>query len=198
MRIPFWVPSLWVGSALLVSPDRPWLVLAGYHAICLIGALRRQAWTAGRMDRNAEVWIALALALPCLACLIPPVPGFPSGAVQGLLSHWPGGLRGHAIYAVLVNAPLEEGYWRGALLDDKRGWTDFQHGLAFGLHHGVASAILFPWVWTVPAFLVPAFAGALWTWIARRKGGIAVPLALHILSDLSIALLAARQLKAAL
>ena len=198
MRIPFWVPSLWVGAALLASPDLPWLALVGYHAICFAGALKRQAWTAGRMDRGAAVWIALALALPGLALLIPPIPGFPSRAVQGLLSHWPGGLRGHAIYAVLVNAPLEEAYWRGAVLGDKRGWTAFQHGLAFGLHHGIAALILFPWMWVAPAFLAPALAGMLWTWIARQKGGIAVPMALHILSDLSIVLLAAGQLKLAL
>ena len=198
MKIPFWVPSLWIGAALLICPSHPWLALIGYHVICLTGALRRRAWTAGRMDRSVGAWIILGMALLGLAYLIPSIPGFPSGPVQALLSRFQGGLRGQAIYAVLVNAPLEEAYWRGALLDDKRGWTALQHGLAFGLHHAIAAALLFPWAWIAPAFLAPALAGALWAWIARRKGGIAVPVALHILSDLSILLLVAHHLKAAL
>jgi len=129
---------------------------------------------------------------------MPSIPIFPSEAARSLLSHWPGGLRGHAIYALFVNAPLEEAYWRGALLDDKREWAAFQHGLAFGLHHGIAAAILLPWRWIAAAFLAPALAGMLWVWIARRKDGIAVPMVLHIFSDFAIVLLVARQLNIAL
>ncbi|HEU4951840.1 MAG TPA: CPBP family glutamic-type intramembrane protease [Holophagaceae bacterium] len=198
MKVPFWVPSLWIGLALYCWPQHLGLALVGYHGICLAGSCRRDAWTLGPIHKTDAVWPLLGAGLILLALVLPPVSWFPSMTVGSLMARWPGGLQGQAIYAVLVNAPLEEAFWRGALNRDKAGWTPLRHGLAFGLHHGLAAALLFPRSWVIPAFLVPALAGQFWTWLARRKSGIGIPILLHAFSDLSLLVLAGHQMKAAL
>jgi len=150
------------------------------------------------VDRVGLAWIIAALPLLLLPWLLPPLAAFPKGQLSLLMSRLPGGLPGQIVYALVVNAPVEEAYWRGALLREKGRWSLLQHGCAFGLHHAVATAILFPWPWILPAFLLPALAGAGWSWLARRNDGIAVPFTLHAAADLSVLILVACQMKAAL
>ncbi len=194
MRIPFWVPSLWIAGSLFAWPEHIWFTIVGYHALCLLGSVQPGIWRLGRSNRIA--WVLTALTLPLLAIpfALPSLPGFPHTAASSILSQWPGGLWGHAVYALLVNVPVEEAYWRGALARRYQDWSPLKHGAAFGLHHAVAAAILLPWPWVLPAFAVPAAAGALWIWLARKSEGLAFSFLSHAIADSALILLVARQL----
>lgn len=192
--VPFWLPALWVGAGLLALPQHPLGVLLGYHALLGFACLRATPWRLGRLDRTAWTWIALGTAALALPFLLPSLPFFPRARVATLLAHWPGGLWGHLPYALLVNVPLEEGYWRGALATRHPAWPSWKHGGAFGLHHAVAAAITLPWAWILPAFLATAAVGAFWTWATRRAGGLGFALLSHGLADLLLVLFVWRQL----
>ncbi len=194
MRIPFWIPSLWIAGFLLAWPGHIWLTILGYHAICLMGSLQTDVWRVGHPDRTS--WFLIALGIPILVApwLIPPFSTFPKLQVISLLSQWPGGLGGHAIYALLVNAPVEEAYWRGSIARQHPDWSPLQQGAAFGLHHAIAAAILFPWGWAILAFFGSAIMGALWAWLAKKTQGIAIPILGHAMADLGLIFLAAHQL----
>jgi len=111
-------------------------------------------------------------------------PSFPGG---------PGGLGSWRAKAWVVNVALEEGFWRGAL-PQRTDWPAWRHGLAFGLHHAVVAAVSLPWIWVLPALLVPAAAGAFWTASVRRSGGLGLALLTHLWADLALVLFVARQL----
>ena len=194
MRIPFWVPSLWVAGSLLTWSSHIWLTILGYHTLCLVGSVRPGAWRSGQSNRIGWIIVGLSLLLLAIPFALPPLPSFPHTAISSLLSQWPGGLWGHAAYALLVNVPVEEAYWRGAIACRYPDWSPIQQGAAFGLHHAVAAALLLPWPWLLPAFVAPAVAGALWAWLAKRTEGIAFPVLGHAIADLSLVLLVARQL----
>ena len=194
MPIPFWVPSLWVAASLLAWPQTIWLTILGYHALCLIGSAQRGVWRSGQSIRIGWIVAGLSLLLLAIPFALPPLSGFPHAAISSALSQWPGGLRGQAAYALLVNVPVEEAYWRGALIRQHPDWSPVQHGAAFGLHHAIAAAVMLPWPWLVPAFVGPAIAGVLWAWLAKRTGGIAFPVLGHAIADLSLLVLAALQL----
>lgn len=192
--MPFWVPSLWIAVALAAAPHSLTLALLGYHGICLAGALQAQAWRMGRGTRGLWLLALAPVLLLAVGATLPRLPGFPSGPVTDLLARWPGGLRTQWVYALLVNAPLEEAYWRGALLQRHPTWTPLQAGAAFSLHHGVATALCLPWIWVAPALLGTALVGSLWAWMARRAEGIGPVLLGHVLSDAAILALIQRQL----
>ncbi|HJW09721.1 MAG TPA: CPBP family glutamic-type intramembrane protease [Holophagaceae bacterium] len=191
--VPFWLPSLWIAVGLLALPRNPLAVMLGYHALLASACLRGNPhW--GRLDRTSWTWLAVGLAALALPFLLPRLPSFPRAEAVRLLSHWPGGLWGHLPYALVINVPLEEGYWRGALEARHGTWSPWRQGAAFGLHHAVAAALSLPRMWILPAFLVTAAAGAFWTQSVRRAGGLGFALLSHALADLLLVLFVARQL----
>jgi membrane protease YdiL (CAAX protease family) len=189
--VPWWLPALVLGAARLAWPGKPAMAVLAYHAVCLLGLRRPFAW--GMISRGHLYALAAAFALLPTLLLVPPLPFFPKVPVQALISGWPGGLWSWAAYACVVNVALEEGYWRGALLR-RHPWPAWGHGLAFGLHHGVVAAVSLPWTWILPALLVPAAAGAIWTASARRSGGLGLALLTHLWADAALVLLVAGQL----
>ena len=192
--MPFWVPSLWIALALTVAPGHLLPALIGYHALLLAGSLRPSAWHRGKGSFGLWALAFAPVVLGVLALRLPPLPWFPVRVAADLLGRWPGGLRSQWIYALAINAPLEEGFWRGAMRETYPRWSSWQAGAAFSLHHGVAAALLLPWAWVFPAMLTTALAGALWHEMARRSGGIGTTLLSHALSDAAILLLIQRQL----
>ncbi len=192
--IPFWLPALWIGAGFLLFPQRPLSVLLGYHGILALACLRRRVWRWGRLDRAAWAWLAAGAAALALPFLIPRLSCFPTTRVVALLATWPGGLWGHLPYALLVNVPLEEAFWRGAMEEPHGAWSPARQGAAFGLHHGVAAALTLPWIWIAPAFLATAAIGAFWTWGSRRGDGLGFALLSHALADLLLIFFVARQL----
>ena len=167
--------------------------MLGYHLLLVIGILGHPL-RAGTFPRWSRWIVLLSLMLPLAAFLIPQTGLFPNAIASNLLSQWPGGLASHGVYALLVNTPLEEGFWRGVINDQHPGWSPLQHGLAFGLHHLAAAIILLPPLWWAPAYLGSACAGWLWTWVSRRTHGLGLCLFSHACADLALVTLVAHQL----
>jgi membrane protease YdiL (CAAX protease family) len=191
LPVPWWLPALIIGAARLLWPAQPAVAVLAYHAVCLLGLRRPFAW--GTIPRREALALAAAFALLPALLLVPSLPFFPKAPVQALVAGWPGGLWSWAAYACVVNVALEEGFWRGAL-PRRHDWPGWRHGLAFGLHHAVVAAVSLPWLWVLPALLVPAAAGAFWTASVRRNGGLGLALLTHLWADLALALFVARQL----
>lgn len=191
LRVPWWLPALVIGVARLLWPRHSWVAVLAYHLLCLTGLRAPFKW--GKMGR---AWIAIlaAFALLPLILLLPPLPLFPRAQVSDLLSHWPGGLVAWALYSFAFNVVLEEAFWRGTLAREKP-WPAYLHGAAFGAHHGVAAFLQLGWLWALPAFLLPATAGALWVHSARRSGGLGIALLTHLWADAALVLLVAGQLR---
>lgn len=190
LPIPWWLPALVFGAARLAWPSRPFVSVAAYHAVCVLGLKGPFAW--GRISRGDAGILAAAIAVLPLLLLLPPLPFFPGSRVTALLQGWPGGLWSWAAYSFVFNVLIEEAFWRGTILR-RHGWPAWGHGAAFGLHHAVAAAISLPWAWILPAFVATAAAGALWARLARRRGGLGLVLLTHLGADMAIVLLVASQ-----
>ena len=188
MRIPFWIPALWIGLTLAALPKFPMVTLVGYHAICLLGCARHPWPRWGRMPVLA--WGGLAAAALLVPWLLrgPIQAHLPTAGAQGFLAHWPGGFLSYVAYTLTLNSLCEEAYWRHALVLDHPGWSDTPHGLAFGLHHLVGNGLVFGWAAAIPAFAYTAVGGWLGIKVARRTGGLGVVILGHsLLNALSFA-----------
>ncbi len=190
LPLPWWLPALVFGATRLAWPTRPFVSVAAYHAVCLLGLKGPFGW--GRLERRDGLVLIPALAALGLLLFLPPLPVFPRTQIQTLLAGWPGGLWGWAAYALVFNVLIEEAFWRGTILQ-RHGWPAWAHGAAFGVHHAVAAVISLPWIWVLPAFAVTASAGALWTNLARRRGGLGLVLLTHLGADAALVLFVVSQ-----
>lgn len=190
LPVPWWLPALVLGAARLAWPHRPFVAVAAYHIICLLGVKGPFAW--GRLTKADGILIGVGFAALPAILLLPSLPFFPKAQVGDLLAGWPGGLWSWAAYSFLFNVLIEEAFWRGTVLG-RHAWPAWAHGAAFGLHHGVAAAISLSWAWVLPAFGATASAGALWATLARRRGGLGLVLLTHLGADAAIVLLVASQ-----
>jgi hypothetical protein len=88
------------------------------------------------------------------------------------------------IYFSTVQPFLEELYWRGYMGYNHKffSWTD----LAFAGYHILVLCLFIKWFWLVIAFIVLAVAAFGFRRIAYKLEGLAVPLLLHIVADVSI------------
>ena len=177
LSVPWWLPALILGAARLLWPTQPYIAVLAYHGVCLAGLKGPFAW--GRITRAQGLAMLLAFALLPLLLFVPPLSFFPKAHVASLIVGWPGGLWSWAAYSFLFNVALEEGFWRGTVLR-RHDWPAWGHGLAFGLHHAVAASIPLPWVWILPAALLPAAAGAGWAVSTRRSNGLGFALLTHL------------------
>ncbi len=92
------------------------------------------------------------------------------------------------IIFALINAPLEEGYWRGLLLDKTTGWP----GWLGVLYSSFFFAINHPLAWGVhsianrePATAISTFImGLVWAIVYRKTGSLRWAIIAHILVDL--------------
>lgn len=89
-----------------------------------------------------------------------------------------------AVYFCAVNSAIEEIFWRGYLGSDRRVVTlnDFLFG---GYHAFVLLAFANP-IWAVPVIAGCAFAGWLWRMLRSATGDLTVPIATHLIADISI------------
>jgi len=132
-----------------------------------------------RAPQGARGWSALAIVVGLI-----PLPLF--------LSNWtlfdsPALGLAWLIFA-LVNAPLEEGYWRGLLLDKAAGWPGWlsvlyssfcfaiNHPLTFGVH---SIANRHP-VTVLSTFIM----GLAWASVYRKTGSLRWTVSAHVLVDL--------------
>jgi len=132
----------------------------------------------GRWTVGTTILIAAFLALGPL--VVDPAPYrdlfmrslFPGGRSPLLFT-------GFAVYTLLVHAPLEEIFWRGAVTDPNRAGPALAgNAVFFGLLHAVPLGILLG-----PSgllFALPtAAAGAVWAWVTIRSRSLWPALVSH-------------------
>lgn len=91
-----------------------------------------------------------------------------------------------AVYFSIVNAILEELFWRGSLGSDNP--YPVVNDFLFGGYHVFVLLFFMGPLWSIPVFIVTTFAGWLWRMLRLRSGGLAVPIITHIAADVSIAI----------
>jgi hypothetical protein len=170
----FWV---WLGNA--------WLAIFAYHAQILLwsrGALPKL----GRARANRLAWFLVpsALAGPALYFLLPYVTR--TDLAAWLRAH---GLSGWSLLAMvayfgLVHPLLEQMHW-----SPLRQATPVAHLLFAGYHMLVLYSLLsVPWL--AVCFAVLATMSVVWQRMAREDGGLALPIASHVLADLGLVIAA--------
>jgi hypothetical protein len=193
-RAPWWsplVPYITISVGLLVFHNA-WIAAAAHHlGMASVLLLSRTRFT-GRF-RRCDPWIlAISASVGAsgglLLYLLAPVIGvFPDVGryVRGIdltAGSWPYFIA----YFTLVNAVVEESYWRGMLGSDTRRLTlnDF---LFSGYHAVVLAGRIHP-AWIVGVFLVLALTGWFWRQIDRWNGGLAASTVSHVAADVSVML----------
>lgn len=175
-----------------------WAGILGYHlAICLALTLGR-GWGGGRaLLRGWGVAIGLGLAVAAatagvLVALLWPVIRLEAVTMgSGLASV---GLVGApwiafmAYYAV-VNPWLEELFWRGFYPSRVR--PGLVADLLFAGYHVMVMVLFVKLPWALLTFAVLVAVAFVWRAVARRQGGLAVPVASHMAADVSIVAAAA-------
>lgn len=89
-----------------------------------------------------------------------------------------------AVYFCLVNATIEELFWRWYHSDDRPGLT--LNDFLFGGYHMLVIAAFTSLIWTIPVLAVTVFAGWLWRTLRRYSAGMGLPVFTHIVADLGI------------
>jgi len=193
-------------AALLAAPAIPYAAVAvglfalesAWAAMLLYHAGIVAVWiAAGRKPRPRALLegfrAPLAIPLAFAGLAVGPIVwlAWPSAAldpsIAALLARfglagWP--LAAFAVYAAIVNAPLEELFWRGALRDDARRPAPVD-ALFAGYHVLVLALVV---AWPVAAAAGIALFAAAWIWrvVSLRCGGLAVPYASHLAADLAV------------
>jgi len=90
-----------------------------------------------------------------------------------------------AVYFCVVNSTLEEFFWRGCLMSERRlpRLDDF----AFAGYHVFVLLAFVACVWAPPVFAACALAGWLWRRLRMATGSLVVPIVTHVIADTSIA-----------
>lgn len=89
-----------------------------------------------------------------------------------------------AVYACLVNPLLEEAFWRGCFRN-RSHWPTAVDGLFAGYHALAVVPIVTP-VFAAGVFAAMTFVGWLFRALARRSGGLLVPVLTHLVADAAI------------
>ena len=89
-------------------------------------------------------------------------------------------------YYTLVNPVVEELFWRGFLGSDSTRPT--LADVLFAGYHALVLATFMPWYVNAAEVLGLVFVAWIWRQLARRNGGLAIPLATHAAADLGIIL----------
>lgn len=176
--------ATWVGVVLL---DQAVVAVGLYHVgilICLAGRseIRKRIFRGFHPGWSLGLGGVCLLTAPLLVALWPWMlrDGVDLGA---RIAQW--GLEGDralwfVLYSVLAHPVLEEAFWRGALPD--RMYSD----ILFAGFHLLVLAPLVHAGWLPLAFGVLMSAAWIWRWMARRTGGLAVPILTHALADFGI------------
>jgi membrane protease YdiL (CAAX protease family) len=93
-------------------------------------------------------------------------------------------LAAFAVYAAIANAPLEELFWRGVLLDETR--RPAPSDALFAGYHVIVLLLVVEWPLAIAAAFVLTAAAWLWRIAASRYGGLAVPYISHLAADLAV------------
>jgi membrane protease YdiL (CAAX protease family) len=170
-----------------------WAAILGYH-LAMVAAIaasgRSGVWRLTVRGRDAAV--LAALAVPCAAVgpvvwLLWPVAGLEDlRMVDGLGALGLGGSSwvGFVVYYSLANPVIEETFWRGWFAETSR-WPAPSDVLYAG-YHAVVLWIFLQRAWIALALAVLVGAGWAWRRAALRTGGLLVPVATHLVADVSV------------
>ncbi|HLY09822.1 MAG TPA: CPBP family glutamic-type intramembrane protease [Planctomycetota bacterium] len=184
-------PAL-TGAALVLTGRAP-AAIALYHLLCAVRIFRhrRRVLPLLRWNRSAARWSVGATLLVVPFLLVAPFVVNPAPYKELFLrtvfaTESPGVLFPFfAAYTLVIHAPLEEIFWRGAVTDpDRAGPPAILIGNAalFGLLHAVPLGILLG----LPGILLglpTAAAGAVWAWVTLRSGSLWPALLSHGVAD---------------
>jgi hypothetical protein len=184
--------------ALLQVPAAAWCAMFGYHAGCLAAA----RW-AGGIATGPRLGARRAMGIAAVSVAVTAGAGVVARAVallpEDAAAAWAGwGLRpphdlAWLAYYVIVNPWVEERYWRGALLAPAvvaRLGTAPARALAvlgFGIHHLAVLGASFGLARGALLVLPVLAAGAAWTLMRLRSGGVSLAVASHLGTDLALA-----------
>ena len=183
--------ALIVGGLLLATG---WIhpAILGYHASCfmMIYRNRQRVRSLLRWDRAIGRWtLGTTLLIAAFLALGPLVVDPTPYRDLFLRSLFPGGrspllFTGFAVYTVLVHAPLEEIFWRGAVTDPGAAQASVLAGnaLFFGLLHAVPLGLLLGPKGLLFA-LPTAAAGAAWAFVTIRTRSLWPALVSHWAAD---------------
>jgi membrane protease YdiL (CAAX protease family) len=164
-----------------------------YHAgMVSVGLALGGASQVRSLGRGAQLLPLGLLGILCLAsgpALYLTYPFFtggdqPLGPVLGRLGLSGAPWLAFMVYYTLVNPFIEEWYWRGVLGSESR--LPVASDVAFAGYHAVVLVAFIPAYWA--ALTAASLTGAAWLWrqLAARAGGLLVPVATHLLADLSV------------
>jgi len=187
-------PAVWLGMYRLDSIAWTFFL---YHGCCLLPAALwgRRLWRGAVRWPTRRQWACLLAALVCVVPLslllyteigqrLLDVPDFDDVVTgRGFHSAW---LLPFGVYFVVVNATLEELFWRGVVLNELRGtseavwtlgavWTAF----AFAAWHYLVLRLLLRPGWAEATVLAILAAGILFAWMYRQTKSIIVPILWH-------------------
>jgi membrane protease YdiL (CAAX protease family) len=136
-----------------------------------------------RTSRWIWIWRVLALAVPAIF--------LPTAFLSSLAS-----MNGWWVVALwfglgIINAWIEEGYWRGLLMDAAFGfgWSGLLAGLYSAVCFGASHPLLFGWqegnaLNAVAGFLGTLIAGLIWGLVYRQTRSLRLPILGHVLQQI--------------
>ncbi|MDJ0766362.1 MAG: CPBP family glutamic-type intramembrane protease [Myxococcota bacterium] len=186
--IPYF--SVAIGLYMLKSA---WIAMLVYHVgICLALAAYRD-WAAvksllsGFKGRRFVLLMPVYLSVGVILYYVWPVAKLDHVVLADRLRAFgldPGRMWGFITYYCMVNATLEEVFWRGSLMDTAK--RPSLGDLLFSGYHVLVMALFVSWFWNIVSFAL--LAGAAWIWrnVARSTGGLALPWLTHMIADASV------------
>jgi len=177
----FAVLVFWVGL------HSGWLALLAYHAQIVFWLRRSGSTRVGGIRASLVSATALPslLAGPVVYFLLPSI-------TRGDLGEWLAsyGLSGWSLFLMIgyfgiVHPPLEQQHW-----SPLRKQAPILSHVMFAGYHLIVLYTLLPGVWLLATFGVLVVASAMWGQMEQRGGGLAVPIASHMMADLGIVITA--------
>lgn len=190
------LPAVWLG---MYRWDSLVWTFALYHGVCLLPAavLGRRLWLPALRLPTRNQWLALAAAVVVAVFLMPLLYAWIGSQFisahdllavvteRGFQARW---LLPLAFYFVIVNAILEELFWRGVVLNELNGMGDAPYtlgaawtALTFGAWHYLVLRLLLRPGWAEASVLLIVAAGVFLAWLYRRTRSILVPILWHSL-----------------
>lgn len=134
-----------------------------------------------RIDRWKWVWRVLSLAVPALF--------LPTAFLSGLAS-----MNGWWVVVLwfglgAVNAWIEEGYWRGLLMDAASDWPGWLIGSYSAVFFGASHPLIFGWqegdaLNGIAGFVGTLIAGLIWGLVYRETRSLRLPILGHVLQQM--------------
>jgi len=96
-----------------------------------------------------------------------------------------------AVFWSFINAFTEEVFWRWFAIGQLKKYLSVVTSIIvaaifFSLHHGIATAMYFPWWMVIGAMFATTMAGLLWGHLYTKYQTTLVPFVSHIIADLTI------------